>query len=630
MPSQTTTRLTSSTTPDGRTLNTTAAPANATTPTGRHETTALPATEVPTTTSAFTATAIPTERVTLIKQTLGISGVTKEEAMRGKVKLEAAIASTLGVSNSSVSIKNITANVNRRRMLNSGIFIHYTVQFSAEEKSTVNSVKQSMIPSTNFSTELQNHISKALSIPEHQLIIVAKEPVVEILVISKLPVSKVQENISPSPSTSYPFSRTTKAPPLETTTAPSLDPVFAGSENFTNSSFPCSCKSSHGKDVEYTDSFLLIAVTAFGLGGISAVGILLVYRGYTRSCAKRRMAKIVPTDVSNNEIVSETMKTSRRSLTSEEIVNQLEQQSKKDQREQEAQLNDRQEKIRSRIAQRLKKRKEAYEERLTNSKILQKIEIFQHLTDTTLARIIHKMELQTFPDGKKICKHGDVSDMFYVIMKGRVQVLIPQQDGLKHTLKEVAILKELQYFGETALLGTKQTRKATCVALDQCEVLALSREQFDHLVQSNLIGAATIVQLENAAATIKKKDEARKLTRLLSTKVSKLSVMQIKRAIIFAQEPDMSEEAKRSAALALAVSIKKYVTSGVREDTEPLSTAIALFVNIQQSLGEETDPKLYDTGKGPKASASRQPSAPPPRGPPPRGPPPQGPPLTEA
>jgi CRP-like cAMP-binding protein len=382
--------------------------------------------------------------------------------------------------------------------------------------------------------------------------------------------------------------------------------------------------------VEYTDSFLLIAVTAFGLGGISAVGILLVYRGYTRSCAKRRMAKIVPTDVSNNEIVSETMKTSRRSLTSEEIVNQLEQQSKKDQREQEAQLNDRQEKIRSRIAQRLKKRKEAYEERLTNSKILQKIEIFQHLTDTTLARIIHKMELQTFPDGKKICKHGDVSDMFYVIMKGRVQVLIPQQDGLKHTLKEVAILKELQYFGETALLGTKQTRKATCVALDHCEVLALSREQFDHLVQSNLIGAATIVQLENAAATIKKKDEARKLTRLLSTKVSKLSVMQIKRAIIFAQEPDMSEEAKRSAALALAVSIKKYVTSGVREDTEPLSTAIALFVNIQQSLGEETDPKLYDTGKGPKASASRQPSAPPPRGPPPRGPPPQGPPLTEA
>ena len=82
------------------------------------------------------------------------------------------------------------------------------------------------------------------------------------------------------------------------------------------------------------------------------------------------------------------MKTSRRSLTSEEIVNQLEQQSKKDQREQKAQLNDRQEKIRARIAQRLKKRKEAYEERLTNSKILQKIEIFQHLTDTTLARII--------------------------------------------------------------------------------------------------------------------------------------------------------------------------------------------------------------------------------------------------
>ena len=91
----------------------------------------------------------------------------------------------------------------------------------------------------------------------------------------------------------------------------------------------------------------------------------------------------------------------------------------------------------------------------------------------------------------------------------------------------------------------------------------------------------------------------------------------------------MSEEAKRSAALALAFSIKKYVASGVQEDTEPLSTAIALFVNIQQSLGEETDPKLYDTGKAPKASASRQPIAPPPRGPPPRGPPPRGKPLTE-
>lgn len=108
--------------------------------------------------------------------------------------------------------------------------------------------------------------------------------------------------------------------------------------------------------------------------------------------------------------------------------------------------------------------------------LLQTVDLFRPLAASVLEQIAHKLEPVTVPAGDVVVAEGGVSDRFYVIESGRVEVT---QDGRK--LREEGAG---DVFGEIGLLRDVP-RTATVRAEDDVVLLTLGRDDFLDLVSSD-------------------------------------------------------------------------------------------------------------------------------------------------
>ncbi|MGE5262514.1 MAG: ATP-binding cassette domain-containing protein, partial [Acidobacteriota bacterium] len=105
---------------------------------------------------------------------------------------------------------------------------------------------------------------------------------------------------------------------------------------------------------------------------------------------------------------------------------------------------------------------------------------FPTLSEDKLVEITHKLNPDVYAPGTVILKEGTPADRFYLIMKGKVDVLIRQPNG---TPMVVTSMERGQYFGEIELLTDRQNIATIRASLDTgVEVAALDREVFKELV----------------------------------------------------------------------------------------------------------------------------------------------------
>jgi NADH dehydrogenase len=98
-----------------------------------------------------------------------------------------------------------------------------------------------------------------------------------------------------------------------------------------------------------------------------------------------------------------------------------------------------------------------------------------------------------YEPGEDIVRQGDPADLFYVILKGQVQVL-RRTDGQEE--RELTRLGPGECFGEVGLLK-QQRRNATVRAVDPVDVLSLERADFDLLIGHwSQVAAAVKAQAE--------------------------------------------------------------------------------------------------------------------------------------
>jgi ATP-binding cassette, subfamily B, bacterial len=105
---------------------------------------------------------------------------------------------------------------------------------------------------------------------------------------------------------------------------------------------------------------------------------------------------------------------------------------------------------------------------------LQTIPLLSTVPADGLAEIAPMFRSEAFGAGDDIVVEGDVSGSFYILVRGRVEVL--------RRKTRVAVLEDGDYFGEIALL-TGSPRTATVRALSAATCITLGKESFDALLR---------------------------------------------------------------------------------------------------------------------------------------------------
>src|SRR5687767_4131713 len=116
------------------------------------------------------------------------------------------------------------------------------------------------------------------------------------------------------------------------------------------------------------------------------------------------------------------------------------------------------------------------------AEILRQVEIFANLDDAELDRIGDMLKERRFQEEQVIFKRGDRGDQLLIIAGGRVKLSVHESDREK----VLAFYGAGDVFGEMGLL-TGEPRSANAIAVSETRTLALSKEDFDDYVSTNVV-----------------------------------------------------------------------------------------------------------------------------------------------
>lgn len=97
--------------------------------------------------------------------------------------------------------------------------------------------------------------------------------------------------------------------------------------------------------------------------------------------------------------------------------------------------------------------------------------LLQSLSSNVLEDLSRRVSIVKFAKNKTIVAKGDAGDKLFIVITGRVKVVLYGENGREVTL---SILRQGDSFGEMSLFDTKP-RSAHCITADKTEVLSLSR-----------------------------------------------------------------------------------------------------------------------------------------------------------
>lgn len=108
--------------------------------------------------------------------------------------------------------------------------------------------------------------------------------------------------------------------------------------------------------------------------------------------------------------------------------------------------------------------------------------LFHDMDRNFVTDFIERTHVQTFDAHEIVVRQGEVGDCFYIVKNGAVDVLV--EDEQNHRDVTVATLKKHQYFGEIALLDSKQPqRRATITTTKPTTLIQIMREDFFALLK---------------------------------------------------------------------------------------------------------------------------------------------------
>ena len=151
--------------------------------------------------------------------------------------------------------------------------------------------------------------------------------------------------------------------------------------------------------------------------------------------------------------------------------------------------------------------------KIRKTKALTKVPLFKDVLPEAIDSILALTTYKKASKNTVLCSQGDLAKDFYIVVSGQCSVEVQVEDMVQ---RRVGTLKELDYFGESALLGggvdvVPSTRNATVIVLtDFVQVLMLSRVNFDQLV------AKGVLSNEIMTAVAKESERRKEMTRVVN------------------------------------------------------------------------------------------------------------------
>ncbi len=107
--------------------------------------------------------------------------------------------------------------------------------------------------------------------------------------------------------------------------------------------------------------------------------------------------------------------------------------------------------------------------------------VFAALDEAKAKTLFKEVQRRPFPKNSFVIHSGDQSDWFYLILSGRVKIVIPDQEGKEVIL---SILGPGDHFGEFSLIDGKP-RSASVVTMEESTLLLVSKERFRECLDNN-------------------------------------------------------------------------------------------------------------------------------------------------
>jgi len=111
---------------------------------------------------------------------------------------------------------------------------------------------------------------------------------------------------------------------------------------------------------------------------------------------------------------------------------------------------------------------------------LQQVPMFVPLGDDELEKLARGSSTRVYAPGEPIVRRGQEGNSMFVITRGKVKVVIPEDGGHK----TINTLTANDFFGEMSLL-TGQPRTATVIAEEETEVIQIKKPSMRSLFEAN-------------------------------------------------------------------------------------------------------------------------------------------------
>lgn len=122
--------------------------------------------------------------------------------------------------------------------------------------------------------------------------------------------------------------------------------------------------------------------------------------------------------------------------------------------------------------------------------VLKAVPLFSSCPDEQLRMLASMVTRKSVPRGTMVLTAGDPTDSLYIVLSGRLKVLMSDADGKEVIL---SILGPGEFFGEMGLIDDSP-RSASVLAIEPCELLSISKRDFKKCLAENFEMAMAVMR----------------------------------------------------------------------------------------------------------------------------------------